>query len=117
MTALTTKMIVLRVDSFCMGCALRRKGRGGRACRRPPIVGGEAYQRAFEIVKQTRPGARRRTASGDEHIVVSGPAEQRDHRPGGFTHPPLGAVAVDGPADLAGGGEADANDRLAVGPV
>jgi hypothetical protein len=42
---------------------------------------------------------------------------QGDKGPGGFAQAPLGSVADDGPADLAGGGEADADEGLAVLPV
>ena len=80
-------------------------------------IGGEAYQRAFHIVKQTRPGARRRAAPGDQHVVVSGPSVKGRKQPRGLAQPALGAVSRHGVADLAGGGEADADKGGAVGAI
>ena len=75
-------------------------------------VGGEPYQRAFHIVKQTRPGARGHTAAGDEHIVETGAAEPGSKQARGLAQPALGAVAHHRPADALGGGEAGADQGL-----
>src|SRR5678816_3742092 len=104
----TKKMIVLRLLSSRMWGTWFRLGKGagplyvgGRA------VGGEPYQRAFHIVKQTGPGARQDAAAGNQHIVDTGAGILGQDRTGGLAHPPLGAVALDGAADAPSGGEAD----------
>jgi hypothetical protein len=78
------------------------------------LIGGEAYQRAFHIVKQTRPGASHRPAPSNEYIVASRPPMKGQQQPRGFAQPPLGPIAHDRPADLAGRGEAGANQRPVV---
>ena len=91
--------------------------RGRRACRvaRAGVaIGGEPYQRAFHIVKQTRPGTGGHTAAGDEHIVVTWGRQARKQEACGFTHPPFRAVALDRPADPLGGSESGADQGLGI---
>jgi hypothetical protein len=94
---------------------------GIRGRRRGPArwgakVGGEPYQRAFHIVKETRPGPRDKATAGDEHIVEAGRAiwGKRPHR---LAQPALGPVADDRAADPARGGETDANEALSIAAV
>ena len=99
-----------------------RSGGGGRrgarrSAGRAVAIGREAYQRAFHIVKQTRPWARRRAVASDQYIVEAGLGELRQKHPGGFTHAPLGAIADHRPPDLTGGGEADSDQGGVVGPI
>ena len=95
--------LLLRGQLSCMeklnrGAALRRLA-----------VGGEPYQRAFHVVKQTLPGPGRRAAARDEHIVVPGRPSSGRSLPGDFAQPALGPVADHRAADLARGGEAHAD--------
>src|SRR3989338_5198611 len=87
--AITMKMIMLRDSLFGM---TRLTGAGGIGRRgglrgRRVLIGGEPYQRAFHIVKETGPGACRRAAPGDEHIVGSGTARLRQEQPRGLPQP------------------------------
>jgi len=82
-------------------------GRGG-------YIGGEPYQRAFHVVKQTPPIADGRSVAGDKDIVTSGLSERGQQCSCRFPQAALGAVANHGAADLLGGGEADADDRVVV---
>ena len=93
-------------------------GRGGKDASLWRGPGGrEAYQRGFDIVKQTAPGTRCRSPPSNQHIVMARPSVKGDQRPGRLAQPALGAVADDCAADLAGGGESDPHQRFAVGPV
>src|ERR1700761_260201 len=54
---------------------------GGRGTAGAPVTrssgavfGGEPYQRAFHVVKQTRPGPLRGALARDEHIVATRPS-------------------------------------------
>jgi hypothetical protein len=80
-------------------------------------IGGEPYQRGFHIVKQTQVRATRRAAAGNEHIVAPRPRQAREGRAGGLSHPALGAVADDGAANPARGGEPDADSACSVPPI
>jgi hypothetical protein len=98
------------MGSASLGCARRRLFSRG-------LIGGEAYQRAFHIVKQTRPGAFGRAAPGDEHIVKGGPPMKGQHHARGLPQPPFRAIAHHGAPDFPGCGEAGADQRLIVAPL
>jgi hypothetical protein len=95
-------------------------GRGGgvrygrRARARAIEVGGEAYQRGFDIVKQTPPVPLASSAAGDEHIVATGAAMKGEKQPGGLAQASFGAISLDRAADLLGGGESDPDQRVVV---
>ena len=72
-------------------------------------VGGEPYQRAFHIVKQTDPGTGDHTPTCDEHIVETGLGDFWDDASRRLAHPPLGAITLDRAANALGRGEADAD--------
>src|ERR1700760_758318 len=109
----TRKMIVLRLELSGMGkCAVRLEEEPLR--RRAVAVGGEPYQRAFHIVKQTRPRTGRHAAAGHEHIVETWGRQLRKQEARGLAQAALGAVALDGAADALGGGEAGADQRRVV---
>src|SRR6516165_9404013 len=115
-TAHTRKMIVLRLDSSCIGDWRSVSVRDVRGGAGPAVAfGGEPYQRGFHIVKETDPLASGHTAAGDEHIIEAGTRQVGQEKPGGLAHAALGPVALDGPADAAGGGEAGPHQRLFVG--
>jgi hypothetical protein len=81
----------------------RARSRGVIAC---PQAAGEAYQRAFNIVKQASPCARGRVLSRNEHVVGAAEAMQRKQLARGLAQAPARPVAHGGVANLAGGGEA-----------
>jgi hypothetical protein len=129
----TMKIVVLRELSLSIGGAwLGRRGAGsegrlgggpaGRTLGPSGRTGfvatcGEAYQRASDIVKQTRPRPLAGAHARDEDIVAAGDAVERQERPGGLPKAALRAVAGDGVADLLGGGEAFADMRQTVAAV
>jgi hypothetical protein len=118
-TAQTTKMIVLRALSWAAS-GTQGAGDGAIGGRRgePVVRGGEAYQRAPDIVNQTRQGRLGRAAAGDQHIVAAGAAQLRQKRAGGLAQAAFGAVAHHGAADLLGCSEAHADQGplVAAGP-
>ena len=87
--------------------------RGGRG----DLIGGEAYQRAFDIVKQPLPGAHRRTPPGDEYIVMTGPRMKGRQTPRRLAQAPFGPVANHRPADLPSGRKADSHRVRTVVPT
>jgi hypothetical protein len=80
-------------------------------------AGGQADQSRPDVVQQTPPVAIDHPASGDEYIVMAGRAVKRQQLPRRFAHPALGAIALDGSADLAGRRKADADTGRLVGPA
>jgi hypothetical protein len=78
------------------------------------VVGGEAYQRGFNIVKQTPPCPLASSAAGDEHIVATGAAMKGEKQSGGLAKASFGAISLYRAADLLGGGESDPDQRVAV---
>jgi hypothetical protein len=78
---------------------------GGEVTRKEAAA--EAYQRLFDIVKQTWPRGRTRFLTGNHDIVDACDTKPGQERPYGFPHAATGAVADDGAADLFGRGKAD----------
>jgi hypothetical protein len=82
---------------------------------RPPCVvarpqtAGEAYQRAFHIVKQARPCASGRILAGDEDVIRPGDTVHGQEPPGSFLEAPAGAVPDNGAAHFSRGGESAPN--------
>jgi hypothetical protein len=91
--------------------------RHGRLGASAVVLGGEAYQRGFDIVKQTPPFARARTAARDEYIVVRRARMKGQDEARGLAQAAFGAVALDGAADLLGGGEAHPDGGVIVGAL
>jgi hypothetical protein len=98
------------MGSASLGSARRRLVSRG-------LIGGEAYQRAFHIVKQARPGAFGRAAPGDEHIVKGRPPMKGQHHASRFAQPPFRAITHDRAPDFPGCGEAGADQRPIVAPL
>src|ERR1700744_1936548 len=103
-TARTENTTQLRTSSLSIEKGL--PGSGLKAWRRRGLVGGEAYQRAFDIVKQTHPGALRRPRPGDEYIVATGPPMRGNRRRARVPHPLFRPIARHRPADPLGGRKA-----------
>jgi len=93
-----------------MGSALRRSGQswGGSGVGASPETAAEAYQRRFHIVKQTGPRALARLLACNEDIIDARKAQLWQKEADAFAEAAAGAVAGDGVADFAGGGEAHA---------
>ncbi len=91
--------------------------RWGSFARSAAMIGGEPYQRDFHIVKQASPGPGSRAGAGDKHIVAAGPRQKGREDPRGLFQPPSGAIALDGAADPATGGESQANRGRVVGSI
>ena len=82
-----------------------------------PQIGGEPYQGAFHIVKQTRPRPGRGAAARDEYIVATGPRVKGRQLPRRLAQTPLGAVAHHRPADPFCRGKTNPHQGRAIGPV
>ena len=100
--------------SFCsMGSS--PDGRGGSGARRRGDVTGkeaaaEAYQRLFEIVKQTGPCGRASFLTCDKDIVHPRDAKIGKKLAGGLAQAAPGPVTYHGAADLFGGGKSEAEE-------
>lgn len=68
----------------------------------------EAYQRLFQIVKQTGPGGRAGFLTRHHDIVDACDTKTRQKQAGGLAQAAPGAVADHRPTDLFGRGEAEA---------
>ena len=109
MPAQTMKMTVLRLLSLGMGNGKAHGWAGGYAPAQAVVevlIRREAYQRAFYIVKQTRPRAAGRARARDEHIVAPLTGVKWRKRPNGLPQPAFGAISHHRAADLAGRREA-----------
>ena len=84
--------------------------------RRSGKVGGEPYQRAFHIVKDTGPFAHRRSVPGHEDIVATGPSKLRQKQPGRLSQAALGPVSHNGAADPLGGGKSGSDGGIIIIP-
>ncbi len=71
------------------------------------LVNAEAAKRGAQILDQRRIGPRRRRRPRDQHVIVPRRRVSRHDLGRGGTQPPPCAVAKDGDADLAAGGEAE----------
>jgi hypothetical protein len=89
--------------------ALRR-----RADLRPARAPGEAYQRAFNIVKQCRPGSTAGLRARDEHIVASNASVEGQKQARRLAQAALGAISDHGPADLFCRGESSARRTVCI---
>jgi hypothetical protein len=89
-------------------------GRGGSGARRGGVTGNEAaaeaYQRLFQIVKQTGPGGRTGFLTGDKDIVHACDAKTGKKLARGLAKAASRPVADNGTADLLGGGETEADE-------
>jgi hypothetical protein len=78
---------------------------GGEVTRKEAAA--EAYQRLFDIVKQTWPGGRSGFLTGHNHIVDACDTKPGQEMPDRLPQAAAGAVADDRAADLLGCGKAD----------
>ncbi len=85
--------------------------------RRFVRTGGQSDQCGSHIVQQAGPVTIDRPTAGDEDIVMARQAMKRQQLPRSFAHSALGAVALNGAADLACRREAHADARTVVRPA